>query len=191
MEEERPGEFAQLIGEVNAGSEEAARILFERYGPHILRVVRRKLDKKLRTRFDSLDFVQDVWTSFFAERTEPLQFDRPEALVTFLARMARNKVIEAYRRRVLTKRQGRREHSLDSVTVTQTGGLADARETPSQLVGSNEQWERLLEEQPAPYRRILVMLRMGYSHHEIATQLGIHEKTVQRLLRRVTRRQMP
>jgi DNA-binding NarL/FixJ family response regulator len=48
----------------------------------------------------------------------------------------------------------------------------------------------MLEHQPPSYRRILVLLRLGHTHGEIAEQLGIHEKTVQRLIRRITRRQV-
>src|SRR5262249_14283511 len=58
-------ELRGLMERIRAGSQEAARELCDRYGSHILRVVRRKLDKKLRSKFDSVDFLQSVWTSFF------------------------------------------------------------------------------------------------------------------------------
>ena len=69
------GEFALLMQSVREGSQEAARTLFERYGPHIRRVVRRKLHQKLRPQFDSVDFVQDVWASFFAQQGRQASFE--------------------------------------------------------------------------------------------------------------------
>ena len=61
---ERAERICQLMRSVREGSEDAARMLFDRYAPHIRRVVRRKLHQKLRPQFDSVDFVQDVWASF-------------------------------------------------------------------------------------------------------------------------------
>lgn len=53
-------DFFYLIGRVREGSEDAAWQLVERYGGHIRRTVRRALDPRLRSKFDSLDFVQSV-----------------------------------------------------------------------------------------------------------------------------------
>src|SRR5260370_21457217 len=92
-------DFRQLMTRVRAGSEEAARELFDRYSGHISRVVRRRLHSRLRTQYDSLDFLQAVWASFFAVPLEEYTFDHPEDLVRFLARMAYNKVVDVTRRR--------------------------------------------------------------------------------------------
>src|SRR6478736_4128141 len=58
-------EFAALIEQVRAGSQEAAWTLVEKYGRDVQRFVRRTLHQRLRSKFDSLDFVQIVWGSFF------------------------------------------------------------------------------------------------------------------------------
>ncbi len=57
--------FRALFQQVLDGSEDAARRLHEEYGPYIAMAVRRKLPAQLRAKYDSLDFVQDVWLSFF------------------------------------------------------------------------------------------------------------------------------
>src|SRR5262249_36628315 len=87
-----PEDFTALMQRVRSGSQDAAQQLVEQYGQHILRVIRRMLHKKLRSKFDSLDFQQDVWASFFADQPQKT-FDRPEALAAFLAKVARNKVL--------------------------------------------------------------------------------------------------
>ena len=47
-------------------------------GPH-LRVVRRRLMRRLRVRYDSLDLVHDVWLSFFSRPPRDRRFLTPKA----------------------------------------------------------------------------------------------------------------
>ena len=70
-------EFRKVIERVCAGSDEATWELIDTYGPHIQRVIRRKLNQKMRSKFDSLDFVQMVWASFFTEREKMAGFTEP------------------------------------------------------------------------------------------------------------------
>jgi RNA polymerase sigma-70 factor (ECF subfamily) len=185
MREAQP-DFTLLMQRLNSGDQSAAQELFERYGPHIHRVVRRKLNHKLRSKFDSLDFVQDVWTSFFTDRERPCEFTRPEALVAFLANMAYHKVVDAFRQRVQTRKYDlNREHSLDSSTVSPEGALVARQPTPSQVAVAKERWDLLLEGQPSRYREILERLREGNTHEEVARELGLNEKTVRRVIKRV------
>src|SRR6266850_5492957 len=97
-------EFPALMQGVRSSSDEAARALVDRYGDHILRIVRHKLHKKLRSKFDSADFVQAVWTSFFAMPLDEMRFQHPEELAAFLMQLARNKVVDAVRQRLQTGR---------------------------------------------------------------------------------------
>jgi RNA polymerase sigma factor (sigma-70 family) len=184
-------EFQDLMRQVQAGSEAAARRLCDVYGKHILRVVRHRLTDQLRSKFDSIDFVQDVWASFFADPPRELQFDHPNALAVYLARLARNKVIGAWQRMGMDKRDVGRERALQAVTPhgeseAVTDPLPDRRQhTPSQWVMADEQWQRLLDSQSPERRHALLMLREGASHREVAEQLGLSQKAIQRLLRRL------
>jgi len=180
-----PDDFATLMRRVGEGSPEAARELLERFGPHIRRVVRRKLHQKLRPKFDSLDFVQDVWASFFTGPDRQRTFSEPEALVAFLVQVAQNKVVENFRQQFYTDKYNvNREHSLDSA-ILGPKDLTTREPTPSQIAVAHEQWDRLVKGQPARYRRILVLLREGMTHEEIARALDMNEKTVQRVIRKL------
>ena len=53
-------EFADLMRLVREGSQDASRELVQRFGPHVLRVVRRRLHQSLRSKFDPCDFEQEV-----------------------------------------------------------------------------------------------------------------------------------
>ena len=175
--------FARLFALVQAGDNDAARQLCERYGPHLIRVVRRRLHPRLRSKFDSTDFTQDVWASFFTNVADKYDLDNPEDLIRLLTAMARNKVLQALRARTrLQKRAIGREVSLDD----KDGGgdeLVVVQQTPSQVAMREEAWHELLARQPPVTRRILLLLRRGQSHETIAADLGISLRTVQRLLR--------
>src|SRR5438067_13536116 len=92
-------ELSEFLKRIQAGDEGAARELLSRFEAEVRLVVRRQLPRLLRSRFDSLDFLQSVWGSFFRRmRAGPEEFEDPRYLVAFLARAARNKVIDEYRR---------------------------------------------------------------------------------------------
>jgi RNA polymerase sigma-70 factor (ECF subfamily) len=178
-------EFEKLYGRIRDGSEDAARQLLERCGPHLLAVIRQKLSVHLRSVFDSLDFLQDVWASFFAGELEH-SFRDPNALITFLVRMARNKVADEVRRRLGGgKADLSREHSLDGSARFEAAGLTDGLPPPGEQAAASEQWDRLVEGRPFHHVRILEMLRQGYKHTEIAAELGLNEKTVRRLIHKI------
>src|SRR5580704_3948714 len=79
-----------LLDRVFTGCPGAAEQLQQEYGAHIIRAVRRRLPRQLRPKFDSIDFVQDVWVSFY--RAPGRDFRDSEHLIAFLSRVAQNKV---------------------------------------------------------------------------------------------------
>src|SRR6266850_4417898 len=100
----RQQHFRSLLAQVRQGSDDAARELYETYVKYVLKCVRHKLWHKMRSQFDSQDFVQQVWASFFDERRRLPDFRTPEDLTNYLLAMTRNKVAEAGRRRQAKKR---------------------------------------------------------------------------------------
>ena len=178
-------EFDRLMGGVRAGDQDAARALYARYGQHVLRVVRRKLAMRLRAQYDSEDFLQSVMASFFAI-PEGTTFDGPEQLIDFLATMAHNKVADAARRRLGTKK-----HNLNRETSLDSGGppVAAPGATPSQEVIANERWEQLVQTTPPALREVLLLRREGLTYEEISARTGLHVKAIQRRLDRLKRGQ--
>jgi RNA polymerase sigma factor (sigma-70 family) len=179
-------DFEALMQRVRQGSPEAARQLVSKCGPHILRMVRRRMNVKMRARFDSADFVQSVWASFFAKQPENVNFDKPEALVAYLVQMAHNKVIEEMRDRMLRpKNDVSREHSLDGSAAYEAGLLTCRQPRPSQVFVAQETYERMMEKLDAKTQAIVERLRAGHMHHEIAKEFGVTTKTVQRVLHKL------
>jgi RNA polymerase sigma-70 factor (ECF subfamily) len=181
-------DFRGLMERVQSGSDEAARELFDRYSGHVARVVRRRLHPRLRTQYDSLDFLQAVWASFF---TSPLHrvLERPEDLVGYLSRMACNKIMDANRRRFgAQKADARRERSLAAPDGGPGPEVSARQPTPSQLAIAEESWEKLLKGQPPTLRRALEMLRQGHTYRDIADEVGLHPKALQRFLQKLMER---
>lgn len=182
-------DFDSLMRRVRQGSQGAAREVLEYYGPYIIQVIRHRLTRDLRSKYDSGDFLQAVWASFFAAVPQKLMFGRPEALAAYLAAMARNKVVEALRQRRGTQKYDvARELSLYGPSGSRWAEPAARQPTPSQLAVAREEWDRLQEGLPERYRRILELLRDGYTHEEIARALSLNEKTIRRVIRLIAPR---
>src|SRR5262249_22613240 len=175
-------EFEALMQRVKAGCPDAARELFARYGNAVRRVVRRWLQQRLRRHYDTTDFEQSVWASFFQRPAECCFFPTPEGLVAFLSQMAYNKVVDATRKRFGTGRNSRpEERSLDEPrgpgqTDTLVNELPGPMQTPSQHVMADERWRKLTSNLPPGHVRILELLLAGHTQTEIADRLKCDPK---------------
>jgi RNA polymerase sigma factor (sigma-70 family) len=171
----------QLLARIKNGDEGAACELLARYESKVRLVVRRQLPRLLRSRFDSFDFVQSVWGSFFYKiRTGPNDLHEEQNLITFLAWAARNKVIDEYRRAATQRQDINREEALE-VQRDKEVCLA-AGDTPSQLAQAHETYDRLRDLLPQDQRVVLELKAAGYSCREIGDRIGMSERTVQRVL---------
>ncbi len=185
---EDANEIATFLEKVRAGDEQAARELLNRYEAEVRLVVRRQLPKLLRSRFDSLDFLQSVWGSFFRRvRSGPSEFEDSRHLVAFLARAAKNKVIDEYRRAASRKQDMHREEPLWGESG-RPKELAAQTDTPSQVAQAHEVFDRLQSLLPQDRRSILDLKAEGLSSRDIGERLGISERTVQRVLEELRRR---
>ena len=181
-------ELTDFLRRIQAGDDGAARELLSRYEAEVRLVVRRQLPRLLRSRFDSLDFLQSVWGSFFRRmRTAPTEFEDSRHLVAFLARAAKNKVIDEYRRAASRKHNMHREEPL-WLDGRRPRDVPDPIDSPSEVAEAHEVLVRLCELMPVGRRTILEMKAQGLSSKDIGEKLGISERTVQRVLEELRRR---
>src|SRR5947209_7261692 len=148
-------DIAGFLARIAAGDEDAARELLTRYEAEVRLVVRRQLPRLLRSRFDSLDFLQSVWGSFFRRvRGEPAEFEDSRHLVAFLARAAKNKVIDEYRRAGSRKQDVHREEPLwvDGGRPKEVPADIDS---PSELAQAREVFGRLQDLVPDDRRAVV------------------------------------
>src|SRR6476620_8936819 len=106
-------EFEQLMADVMAGSEEAVYTLAKDYSHHIAWIVRDSLPPQLRSKLDSQDIVQTLWASILLGRTDLTRLKSPNELIAYLARCAKNKLIDKTRHFRNQKRNVDLEERLD------------------------------------------------------------------------------
>ncbi len=183
-------DFDELMRRVRAGDPDAAREMYERYSDDIRRAVRHRLHRRLRTQFDSLDFVHSVWASFLQIPPDRCTFENQDDLLGYLSRIAYNKVIDGYRRRMQASRHDvRREVPLETAEAAVPLPAPDPR--PSQVCIAEEQWARLIAEQEPQFRRILELRRLGHSLEEISDLMKLNVKFIQRFLQKLSKRVDP
>jgi RNA polymerase sigma-70 factor (ECF subfamily) len=177
-----------FLARIQAGDEDAARELLSRYEAEVRLVVRRQLPRLLRSRFDSLDFLQSVWGSFFRRvRGGPAEFEDSRHLVAFLARAAKNKVIDEYRRAASQKQDVHREEPIWA-EGTRPKELPGEIDSPSEVAQAHEVYGRLKSMVPEERRTIVELKAQGLSSRDIGDRLGISERTVQRVIEDLRRR---
>lgn len=181
--------FAQLIAAVRAGDESAIERLFTAFEADVRRMVRSRLPQSLRSRFDSLDFAQDVWQSVLIGTRSPLaagSFADPAHFRGLLAGIVRNKVLQEYRRRTRTRKY---DLSREEPLYVRRGGKELPRPvtandpTPSQELQAQDCWERIVAGRTSMEKEIADRKRRGLTNQQIAASMGIHERTVRRVLR--------
>ena len=182
--------FQIQLNRVRNGSEAAAAALISEFGPHVYRVIRRRLDMKLRVKLDSEDLSQLVWASFFRYPERMERFSQTQQLVHFLSAVARNKVIEGVRKYWQTQKYDiSREISL--VDSRAPISITERRiKSPSQVAIAKERFERMIAGLSRRNQRILCLRIAGASYIQIAADLGLHERTVRKVVAELKRQSM-
>jgi RNA polymerase sigma factor (sigma-70 family) len=179
-------DISNLIARAKAGDEMAIREFLTRFEPEVRIMVRGRLPKMLRTRFDSMDFVQAVWQSFFADlRSSSRQFENVHHLRGFLAGVARNKVYEEHRRLTRTKKHAlAREQSLYVRRGSREVELAliSPEPTPSQAVQASDRLAQLVARCSPLEAQVITLRRQEMTFDEIARRTGISERSVRRII---------
>jgi RNA polymerase sigma factor (sigma-70 family) len=162
--------FEGLIERVRAGDEAAAAELVRTFEPQIQRMVRVRLsDRALRRQMDSMDICQSVFADFFVRAAlGQFDLDSPSQLVSLLASIARNRLIDHARKQKAARRDLRRVESAD------VGDLAivHSQDSPSQVVSNQEMLERF-RSQLSDEERLLASERCaGRPWDEIAASRG-------------------
>ena len=177
-----------LIQQLEQHQDSAVQELVDRYGNHILRVVRRHLNQKLRIRFDSEDFLQAVWATLFVNPAAFRQIESEGQLVAFLTQIAFHKVIDA--RRANTQAQRRDLHR--EISLNQPNSVLNLAPspltTPSEYLIANEELQKIQAEIPQSLQWMIECRLRGMTFEAIAEQGGIHERTVRRVFDRLRRK---
>ena len=101
-------DLATTWQEAQKGNQTAWETVFKECYPKVRRVVRRKLNRSMRSLYDSTDFANDAMERL-AANLDLLEFPSLSSLIAFLAQVAEQKVIDEYRRQHTLKHDVDRE----------------------------------------------------------------------------------
>jgi RNA polymerase sigma-70 factor (ECF subfamily) len=179
-------EIASMMERAKEGDETAVRDILARFEGDVRTAVRDRLPKRLRSQFDSMDFVQAVWESFFSGlRRQPRVFENVRHLRSFLAGVARNKVYAEHRRLTRSrKRDLAREEPLYLVRGQREveRPLAGTGPTPSQEVQASERLAQLIAGRSPAEVQVITLRRQGLTFEEIAARSQLSERSVRRVI---------
>ena len=184
MNDDQIDQLDELIERLNDGDIDAAERIFLAYEPYLRMTVRRQLSGPLRSKLDTMDIVQAVWTDALRgfQRAEWRFQDRAH-LRAFLTTLVRNRLID---RRRHYRRALEREVSLVEIDPGELPATAQPR--PSEIAQGRELWEQILDACPPAHRELLRLKRQGLPVTEIAARSGLHEGSVRRILYDLARR---
>ena len=178
-------DLSALLARAQAGDEEAVRSLqgLER---ELRLMVRVRLPRELRSQFDSMDFVQDVWQSFLRKlRENPVRFQDVQNMRRYLVGTARNKINEEHRRQkyIVNKedyyvRRGEREVPRD---------VPSPAPSPDENAQVRDEIEQLLEGRDPVAVQILDLKQQGLTFEQIGLRVKLHERTVRRIFDAIRR----
>jgi RNA polymerase sigma factor (sigma-70 family) len=164
---------------------EDQQVLVERYTQRLLHEVRRKLPERFRGRVDPEDIVQSVYRSFFSRvRQEDFSFAESLDIWRLLIVMTMHKVDNTIKHHMRLRRDVRRETGA-SDSVLGRAGPREMEPGPEDVAVLSELLEQLLVNLPPSYRDVVTLRLAGHSLEEIAGQVGVPKRTVQRVLNNV------
>jgi len=181
-----------LVTLAKEGDKPAVEQLCRIYGERVRRIIRLRIDSKLRPKIDSVDVVQDALVLALAG-LENFTYKNEGDFLRWLSRIAENKLRDTLDKFHADKRDIRREIPFKKIeTDCENGsfGLAGPLQTttPSVLLSRKEQLDRLeraIDELKPEYREVIFLSRIErLSHEEISAKLEKSKGAVAMLLSR-------
>jgi len=181
-----------LVALAKEGNQSALNQLCSVYGERVRRIIRLRLDRKLRPKLDSVDVVQDALILALGGLKDFTYRDEGDFL-RWLSKIAENKLRDILDKFHTDKRDIRKEIPFNKEGGSTEGGFVGAAEpigttTPSVIMRKKEALDRLekaLDELKPEYKEVVVLKRIeGLSYAEIAERLGKSTVAVGMLLSR-------
>ena len=181
-----------LVTLAKEGDQSAIDQLCRIYGERVRRIIRLRIDIKLRPKIDSVDVVQDALILALAG-LKNFTYRNEGDFLRWLSRIAENKLHDVVDKFYADKRDIRREIPFKEEEKSTEGdsfGVAGPLQTttPSVLLSRKEQLNRLesaIDNLKPEYREVILLSRIErLSHEEIAARVGKSKGAVAMLLSR-------
>lgn len=185
------GSITLWVQQLRAGQSAAAKPLWDRYYERLVRLARQKLGGLSRRMADEEDVVVTAFENFFrgVEQGRFPRLDDRDDLWQVLVMLTARKVANQYQQDMRKKRGGGR---LRGESVFLSSGeyqcgidqIVGSEPSPEFAGQVSEEYRMLLDRlQDDILRRIAVAKMEGYTNDEIARQLGVQTRTIERKLK--------
>jgi RNA polymerase sigma-70 factor (ECF subfamily) len=181
-----------LVSLAKQGDKSALQRLCEVYAERVLRIVRLRMGAELRSRLQSMDLVQDVFTSALPSLKD-FTYKNEGDFLRWLATITENRIRDNLEKFHAGKRNIRREIPLNDTGQAGNDSLATITgpvdsTTPSMKVSRREDLDRLekaMDKLTPEYRQVILLAKMeGLSGPELAEKLGRSPGAARALLSR-------
>ncbi len=183
--------FDNLLVALRARDGEAARQLFERFSHRLIGLARGRLDQLLRRKEDPEDVVQSVFKSFF-RRVGGTGFDLHswDSVWGILTVITVRKCNQHRKYHRAARRDVQREvgPTVDDEAEDPVAQALGREPTPAEAVMLTELLERVMSSLSPSERTILTLSLQGHDVPDVAIQVGLTQRSVQRVLQRVRQR---
>ena len=176
-------ETGEILGRAAAGDREALEQLFQRHRERLLRLVRYRMDPRLRGRVDASDIIQETWLEAY-RRFEKYVGDQKMPFFLWLRFLTSQKIMELHRHHLGAQRRDvRREVRLHrgpwpeattTVLAAQLLGKATAPDRAAERAEQRLQLEQALNSMDRLDCEVLVLRHFEQlTNAETASELGI------------------
>ncbi len=182
----------ELVALAKDGDKSAVSRLYGVYAERVLWMVRLRMSKKLRSKLESMDVVQDTLIHALSG-LDKFTYKNEGDFVRWLSKIAENELRANLKKLHAEKRDIRKEVRLDSHGPTIGGGFAGVAgpigtTTPSVIMSQKEdlaKLEKAIDRLKPEYREAIVLTKIdGLSYGEIAERLGKSPDSVRMLATR-------
>ncbi len=181
--------WQELMAGFRTGDARLVQEFWNQYGPMLHRIADKHMGQNLQRRVGPEDVVQSACRTFFRRvQGGLLELTDGESLWRLLCAITLTKVREQARFHTRKKRGLNKEvHAAGSPDDSSPGdfGLAASEPTPAQAAEFADQFAQLLGVLDEEERKIVDLKLQEFTHEEVAAQLGISERTVRRLFKRI------
>lgn len=172
------------IERARRGDQQAWQVLFDECYPKIVRVIRRRISKPLRSLYDSTDIANEVMKSL-AAKFDQIDFTSIDGLRAYLIKAAEQKVVDGYRHGHAMKRDiTRTQASFPGEDLGQSQ-IPSNGPTASQVAVASESEASLLRVSGSDERVIVELKMQGFTNSEVSSATGWHLRRVERFLERL------
>ena len=181
-----------LVALAQKGDGVALNQLCSVYGERVRRIIRLRLDRKLRPKLDSVDIVQDALILALG-RLKDFTYKNEGDFLRWLCRIAENRLYDIFDKFHTDKRNIRKEIPFKKEDRHTEGDVIGALDpawttTPSAILCRKESLDKLekaLDKLKPEYKEVVVLKMLeGLSHAEIAEKLGKKEAAARTMLAR-------